>query len=118
MGGPVPIAEFVSICGPEWVITNHAQLRTYESDGLLQYAVVPAAAVLPDTAEEVAAVGAACHRAEGPWVARGSGTGLAGGWLPNEVGGVISLSRMRRLVEIGLDNQRQVGEPGELNAHI
>src|SRR5437764_1173968 len=48
MGGPVPIAELVSVCGPERVITDHAQLRTYESDGLLQYDVVPAAAVLPD----------------------------------------------------------------------
>src|SRR2546423_9091115 len=118
MGGPVPIAEFVSICGPEWVITNHAQLRTYESDGLLQYAVVPAAAVLPDTAEEVAAVVAACHRAEVPWVAGGSGTGLSGGSLPIEDGVVMLLWRMRRILEVDLDNQRIVVEPGVTNAQI
>src|SRR2546423_15449903 len=106
MGGPVPIAEFVSICGPEWVITNHAQLRTYEPDGLLQSAVVPAAAVLPDTAEEVAAVVAACHRARVPWVARGSGTGLSGESLPVEGGVVISLSRMRRILDVDPPNQR------------
>jgi glycolate oxidase len=118
MGGPVPIAELVSICGPERVITDHAQLRTYESDGLLQYAVVPAAAVLPDSASEVAAVVAACHRAEVPWVARGSGTGLSGGSLPIEDGVVVSLSRMRHIVEIDLDNQRIVVEPGVTNAQI
>ena len=118
MGGPVPIAELVSVCGPERVITDHAQLRTYESDGLLQYAVVPAAAVLPDSAEEVAAVVAACHRAEVPWVARGSGTGLSGGSLPIEGGVVISLSRMRRIVDVDLDNQRIVVEPGVTNAQI
>jgi glycolate oxidase len=118
MGGPVPIAELVSICGSERVITEHAALRTYESDGLLQYAVVPAAAVLPDSAEEVAAVVAACHRAEVPWVARGSGTGLSGGSLPIEGGVVIALSRMRRILDVDLANQRVVVEPGVTNAQI
>src|SRR5947208_12729772 len=117
-GASVPLAELISICGPERVITDHAQLRTYESDGLLQYAVVPAAAVLPDSAEEVAAVVAACHRAEVPWVARGSGTGLSGGSLPIEGGVVISLSRMRPIVDVDLDNQRIVVEPGVTNAQI
>ena len=115
---PVPIAELVAICGSERVITEHAALRTYESDGLLQYAVVPAAAVLPDSGEEVAAVVAACHRAEVPWVARGSGTGLSGGSLPIEGGVVISLSRMRHILEVDLANQRIVVEPGVTNAQI
>jgi glycolate oxidase len=118
VAGPVPIAELVSICGPERVITEHAALRTYESDGLLQYAVVPAAAVLPDTAGEVAAVVAACHRAGVPWVARGSGTGLSGGSLPIEGGVVVVLSRMRRILEVDLANQRVVVEPGVTNAQI
>jgi len=117
-GASVPLAELISICGPERVITEHAALRTYESDGLLQYAVVPAAAVLPDTAEEVAAVVAACHRAGVPWVARGSGTGLSGGSLPVEGGVVISLSRMRRILDVDLTNQRITVEPGVTNAQI
>src|SRR5438045_8639865 len=104
-GATVPLAELISICGPERVITEHAALRTYESDGLLQYAVVPAAAVLPDSGEEVAAVVAACHRAEVPWVARGSGTGLSGGSLPIEGGVVIWLARLRRLLRVDLDNR-------------
>ena len=41
--GSVPLDELVAICGPDRVITEHAALRTYESDGLLQYAVVNAA---------------------------------------------------------------------------
>ena len=118
MAGPVPIAELLSICGPERVVTEHAALRTYESDGLLQYAVVPAAAVLPDTAEEVGAVVAACHRAGVPWVARGSGTGLSGGSLPVEGGVVISMSRMRRILDVDLANQRITVEPGVTNAQI
>ncbi|MDQ3947458.1 MAG: FAD-binding protein [Actinomycetota bacterium] len=115
---PVPLAELVAICGPDRVVTEHHALRTYESDGLLQYAAVPAAAVLPDTTEEVAAVVAACHRAGVPWVARGSGTGLSGGALPAEDGVLISLARMRRILDIDLDNQRVVVQPGVTNAEV
>jgi glycolate oxidase len=116
--GPVPLAELIEICGPERVVTEHQALRTYESDGLLQYAVVPAAAVLPETAEEVAAVVRACHRAEVPWVARGAGTGLSGGALPVAEGVLISLARMRRILEVDLENQRIVVEPGVTNSEI
>ena len=69
------VAELRGIVGDKWVYTAEHQLRTYESDGLLQYKAIPAAAVLPGSAEEVAAVVAACARAEIPWVARGLRTG-------------------------------------------
>jgi glycolate oxidase len=118
MRGQVPLAELVAVCGPERVVTERQALGTFESDGLLQYAVVPAAAVLPDTAEEVAEVVRLCHRAGVPWVARGSGTGLSGGALPVEDGVLISLSRMRRILEVDLGNQRVVVEPGVTNAQI
>ncbi len=116
--GGVPVAELVAICGPDRVVTEHHALRTYESDGLLQYAAVPAAAVLPDTTDEVAAVVAACHRAGVPWVARGAGTGLSGGALPIEDGILISLARMRRILDVDLDNQRVVVQPGVTNAEV
>ena len=66
------VAELRAICSDQWVYTHEHQLRTYESDALLQYQVLPVAAVLPGTAEEVQAVVAACARARVPWVARGA----------------------------------------------
>src|SRR5947209_2325989 len=107
-----------AIVGPRHVLTDHHQLRTYESDGLLQYAAVPRAAVLPGTAEEVAAVVRACHAAGVPWVARGSGSGLSGGALPVQEGVLIVLSRLRRILDIDLANQRVVCEPGVTNLAI
>src|SRR5919198_5775989 len=112
------IDELRTACGDEHVVTQRHQLRTYESDGLLQYKVVPRAVVLPGTAEEVQKVVRACHQAEVPWVARGSGTGLSGGALPVEEGILISLSRMRRVVEVDLPNQRIVVEPGVTNMEV
>ena len=70
--GPL-VGDLERIAGSENVYTQEHQLRTYESDGLLQYAVTPAAVVLPDGADEVRAVVRACHEARVPWVARGAG---------------------------------------------
>src|SRR6187551_927664 len=112
------IDELRRICGDENVVTEHHALRTYESDGLLQYAAVPKAAVLPGTGEEVAAVVRACHKAGVPWVARGSGSGLSGGALPLSDGVLVVLSRLRRILEVDLENQRVVCEPGVTNVAI
>jgi glycolate oxidase len=112
------VGELRGIVGDDWVYTHEHQLRTYESDGLLQYHAIPAAAVLPGTAEEVAAVVRACAEAEVPWVARGAGSGLSGGALPVEDGVLIVLSRMARILEIDLDNHRMCVEPGVTNTAV
>ena len=115
--GPL-VDELRAACGPEHVFTHEHQLRTYESDGLLQYAVTPGAVVLPGSTEEVRAVVTACHRAGVSFVARGAGSGLSGGALPVEDGVLISLTRMRRILEVDLENQRVVVEPGVTNVAV
>jgi glycolate oxidase len=112
------VPELESICGSEHVYTHAHQLKTYESDGLLQYARTPAAAVLPRSADEVRRVVRACYEASVPWVARGAGTGLSGGALPIEEGVLIVLSRMRRILEVDLPNQRISVEPGVTNLDV
>ena len=49
-------AEVRTLLGPNAVITDRQRLRTYECDGLAQYRVVPGLVVLPESAEQVAAV--------------------------------------------------------------
>src|SRR5664279_5490731 len=93
---PRLLGRLQQICGPQYVLTHEHDLATYRSDGLLHYRQVPAVAVLPETADQVQQVVAACFEAEVPWVARGSGTGLSGGALPVPDGVLIVLSRMRR----------------------
>ncbi|MGH2743451.1 MAG: FAD-binding oxidoreductase, partial [Thermoleophilaceae bacterium] len=112
------VSELRAAVGAEHVVTHEHQLRTYESDGLLQYAVTPGAVVLPCSTEEVQSVVRACHRAGVPFVARGAGSGLSGGALPVEGGVLISLSRMRRVIEVDLENQRVVVEPGVTNIAV
>ncbi|MGH2919828.1 MAG: FAD-linked oxidase C-terminal domain-containing protein [Solirubrobacteraceae bacterium] len=112
------IAELRAACGDRHVLTAHDDLRTYESDGLLQYAALPRVVVLPANTAEVARVVKACHETQTPWVARGAGSGLSGGALPVEEGVVIALTRMRRILEVDLVDQRVVCEPGVTNLAI
>jgi glycolate oxidase len=110
--------EIGALLGPGGVISEPAQLRTYECDGLTGYRVVPALVVLPSTTAEVAAVVRVCAREHIPFVARGAGTGLSGGALPVADGIVIGLARMRRVLSVDVDNQRAVVQPGVTNTGI
>jgi glycolate oxidase len=110
--------EIGELVGEGGLISEPAQLRTYECDGLTGFRVVPALVVLPATTEEVAAVVRVCARERIPFVARGAGTGLSGGALPVADGIVIGLARMRAIRSIDVDNQRAVVQPGVTNAGI
>ena len=72
----------------------------YECDGLTAYREQPLVVALPESEAQVAAVLAICHRLEVPVVARGAGTGLSGGALPNALGVTLSLAKFNRIVAI------------------
>src|SRR5918993_4751237 len=112
------IREMEGIVGAEGVIHEHEQLRTYECDGLMNYRVIPDLVVLPETGEHVQKVVKLCYNEGIPFVARGSGTGLSGGALPVESGVLIVLTRMRRILEVDIPNQRIVVEPGVVNIWV
>jgi len=104
--------------GPANVLTDRQELRTYECDGLAVYKVVPALVTLPETREQVQAVVRACVEAGVPYVARGAGTGLSGGALPHPDGVLVVTSKLRRILEVDIANQRAVLEPGVANLDI
>lgn len=104
--------------GDAGVITERARVRTYECDGLAMYKATPAIVVLPETAEQVAGVVRACAAEGIPYVARGSGTGLSGGALPRTDGVLIVMSRMQRIFEVDIANERAVVEPGAINLDV
>ena len=112
------LGELQRICGEANVLTHAHQLRTYESDALLHYRASPGLVVLPSSADEVRAVVRACYEEGVPWVARGAGTGLSGGALPVADGVLIVLSRLRRILEVDLENGRVVAEPGVTNVEV
>src|SRR2546423_15533793 len=106
------------VLGPDGVIREPEQLRTYECDGLTGYRVVPALVVLPRTAEQVQGALRICHDNLVPFVARGAGTGLSGGALPVADGIVISLARMNRVLETDIEAGQGVVEAGGANLDV
>ena len=112
------VDELRAVVGAEHVVTEHEQLRVYECDGLTGHRAVPELVVLPSSTEDVQAVVRACTRESVPFVARGAGTGLSGGATPMAGGVVVSLARMNRILEIDLDSQRMVVEPGVANLDV
>src|SRR5579859_6829966 len=110
--------RLTGICGPDAVISDPMELRTYECDGLTSHRATPGLAVLPETAEQVTEIVLACADARVPFVARGSGTGLSGGALPRTDGVLIVMSKMRRIIEIDPASRRAVVEPGVTNLAV
>src|SRR4028119_2224418 len=112
------IEAMQEILGPEGVIHEREQLRTYECDGLMNYRVIPDLVVLPESGEHVQRIVRLCYDEGIPFVARGSGTGLSGGALPVKSGVLIVLSRLRKILEVDIPNQRVVVEPGVINIWV
>ncbi len=100
------------------IITDPTRLRTYECDGLAHYRVTPAVVVLPQNAAQVQHCVQVCHALGAPFVARGSGTGLSGGALPHADGVLIVTSQMRRILQVDVDNELAVVEPGVINLDV
>ena len=74
--------------------------------------------VLPASTEEVAAVIRIARDAGMPVVPRGAGTGLSGGALPVPGCVLLGLSRMKRILEVDLDDGWIRVQPGVINLDV
>ncbi|MGE3257504.1 FAD-binding oxidoreductase, partial [Pseudonocardia sp.] len=117
LDGTVRLA-FEQALDPRDVISDPVRCRAYECDGLTGYRVRPELVLLPRDAQQVAAAVRVCHEHTVPFVARGAGTGLSGGAVPVADGVVISLARLKRVLEVDPVNRRAVVEPGVTNLEI
>src|SRR5436309_14259614 len=111
------IRELRAVVGDEYVLVEKEDVIVYEQDGSIMQAM-PEIVVLPRSTEEVAAVVRAAKQANVPIVPRGAGTGLAGGAVPAEGRGRISLARMKRILELDLRKRFAGLEPGRSNQGV
>jgi glycolate oxidase subunit GlcD len=107
-------AELARIVGSSHVLWKNTELLVYHSDGLPGYRRMPRLAVFPGSREEVVAVVRALYRRNVPFVPRGAGTGLSGGALSDGTV-LLGLQRLKRIMEIDVDNRRATVEPGVVN---
>jgi len=106
------------VVGPAHVLTRPEDLVVYEQDACLVARAAPDLVVLPDSAQQVAAVVVLARRAGMPVVVRGAGTGLNGGSIPVAGGVMLVLTRMNRILDIDPRDRLAVVEPGVVNTEL
>ena len=112
------IKELASFLREDQLLTSDEDLSVYAFDGTAMLHNRPACVVLPERGEEVAQILALCYEKAVPVVARGSGTGLAGGAVPSEGGLVLCLVRLNKIIELDAANLVMVCEPGVLTQKV
>ncbi len=111
------IRELTRMVGAEAVLWRPEDLMLYEYDALSSLRQ-PEAVVFPSTTEHVVEIVKLAGRENVPVVARGAGTGLSGGAVATEGGIVLAFSRMKKILEIDLENQRARVQPGVVNLDL
>lgn len=100
--------------GRDGVIGDPVGRLLYEYDGGVDRAM-PDLVAFPRSQDEVVAVVKMARAAGVPLIPRGAGTGLSGGAVAREGGIILSLNRMRGILEVNVEDMRARVEPGVVN---
>ncbi|MBL8569274.1 MAG: FAD-binding protein [Phreatobacter sp.] len=112
------IAALKAIVPGEGVITEENERRAFETDALTSYRRIPMVVVLPETTEQVAAIMKLCHAEGVPVVARGAGTSLCGGSIPQEDAVVLGVAKMNRVLDTNFADRTMRVQAGITNLAI
>ncbi|MCP4078585.1 MAG: FAD-binding protein [Gammaproteobacteria bacterium] len=95
-----------------------SQLKPYECDGLTTHRKMSRLVVLPETIRQCQEIMRYCRQHEIPVIARGAGTGITGGVLPDDLSIVVSLTKFNRIEKIDPLQRIAVVQPGVRNLAI
>src|ERR1700730_19085550 len=109
------LARFRQIVGADALLSAPEELLVYECDGYVVEKKAPDVVLFPETRDQVVDIVKTCNEFRVPFVPRGAGTSLSGGWLPVGGGVMIALTRMKRILEVNYRDRYAVVEPGVVN---
>ncbi|MGI8662657.1 MAG: FAD-binding oxidoreductase [Acidimicrobiales bacterium] len=112
------IAELRAELGSQRVRAEPTEVALYDRDASIVRAGRAAVVCLPRTTAEVQACVRAARRHGVAFVARGSGTGLAGGAVPVDGAVVIVTTGMDHILEVDVEARVAWVEPGVLNLDL
>jgi glycolate oxidase len=112
------VAALVESLGPDLVRAGTMDADLFGRDASMLRGAAPAAVCLARTTADVQAAVRVCRRFGLPFVARGSGTGLAGGAVPIDPAVVISTARMDAIRSIDPVQRVAWVEPGVINLDL
>lgn len=111
------VDELRSTLGADRVLTHPLERIVYDKDAGVTRGE-PVAVVLPETTQEIATCVRSARKHGTPIVARGAGTGLAGGAVPAEPSLLIVLTRMNQVGEVDLEAKTAWVGSGVLNLDL
>ncbi len=111
------VAELRRRLRPDQVRDGETEKRLYRRDSSNMVGAA-GAVCFPETPADVQAIVAVANEHRVPFLARGSGTGLAGGAVPCDGAIVISTSKMNRVRSVDHVNGLAWVEPGVLNLDL
>ena len=111
------VSNLGNIVGEEYLRSDDVSLQTYGVDALGK-GHPPDIVVIPENAEQVAAIARLCNDQRVPLVVRGAGTGFTGGAVPTCGGVLLSMERFNRILEVDELNLLAVVEPNVINADL
>src|SRR3982751_424645 len=106
-----------SLLGKQGILIDPVDRKLYEYDGGVHMSI-PDVVVFPRTTEEVVALVKIAAEFKLPLVGRGAGTGLSGGAIAIAGGMMISFARMNRILEIDIENEFALVQPGVVNLDV
>ena len=113
------IARDLAKIAPDAVfIEDEAGREVYQTDAFAGCRHIPLLVILPASTREVSDLLKYCHANNIQVIARGAGTSLCGAAVPTVDSVIISLSRMRRILDIDYENRTATVESGVTNRGI
>lgn len=111
------VKKLKKIAGKDAVLDHAEDLMLYEYDGGVDRGR-PEVVCFPQTTEQVSEILKLATKRGVPIVPRGAGTGLSGGSIARTGGIVLGFSRMNRILEMDIENQRATVQPGVVNLDL
>lgn len=108
---PEVIAKLREIVGAENVIVDPEKIEPYGADAVKEK-FPPEAVVFPESTAQIVAIMKLANANLFPVTARGGGVGYTGGAVPVDGGIVIGTDRMKKIIEISVDDLYAVCQPG------
>jgi glycolate oxidase len=100
------------------LLWNNEDTTPYECDGLTAYRQRPLVVALPENEAQVRAVLKTCFDLAVPVVARGAGTGLSGGAMPDALGVTLSMARFNKMLKLDAVSRTALVQCGVRNLAI
>jgi glycolate oxidase len=108
---PEILDKLRAIVGEENVVVDPDKVEPYGADAVKEK-FPPEAVVFPESTEQMSAILRLANEYLFPVTARGGGVGYTGGAVPIDGGIVIGTDRMKKIIELSVDDLYMVCQPG------